>query len=389
MAITSGLLARVYGKRESVYGTAETLAAADYLDVTECQVSNDPFGFEPSPEKTPGQDVYDSFQRRPTSSVRMSAVARGAPSGTTAPDIAPVLEAAMGAAGITVASAGPVTGATNTGKVLFVAGATDGKFRPQVGGSAAPLIPLSGAPVYKSVNYPLGDRLDGVTVRYQPTGGGAGAGTGQGTLPAPPQLVTGWSPNVTTIVIDGTAEPMWTFEGPAARTMEAAQAGANIADAPAGRTVQPANGMGLDCWFKAGSGNWTKMEHPFRTLTITQTAAKALRNDEAGSAYARGVYIAGQRETTVELVTWAEAGNPLYAAIQAGKAASPSIAPYVGLFVAVGSVEGARLGVYMPRIRFTLPSGQDEADGIAWTLTGRAYAASLADGNSSLAIGLG
>lgn len=390
MAISSGRLVRVFASREASYGTAEALAVGDYVETTECQVSNDPFNLEVSPEKTTGQDVYESLQRRPTSSVRLSALMHGAAGGDTPPELAELLEAAMGAEGVAVDAAADVTGSTHAGTVLFVADGSDGYLRPQLGGESAPLVALAGSAVYETINYPLGDRLDGVTLRYQPPAGGPGAGTGQGTGGAPSQLVTGWNPSTLTLAIDGTAETVATFDGPAARTREGTQAGADISAEPAHPALQPPTGLKAKVWFRVGdTGAFTELPHPFRTVSVTQTAPKMLRNTEAGSAYARGIYINGQRETMVELATWAETGNALYAAIKAGKDADPSEAPYVGLAIAVGSRQGQRFGVYLPRIRFTLPSGADGAEGIAWTLSGRAHGVPARGGNSSLALGVG
>ena len=390
MAISTGRLARVFAAKEAAYATPAALAAGDYIESTECVVANDPFNFEASPEKTPGQDVYESFQRRPTTTVRLAALLRGAPGGTTKPEFDEVLAAAMGLDAITVSAAAAVTGNANAGRVLFTADAADGYLRPHVGGSPTPLVTLAGAAVYGSINYPLGDDLQSLTLRYQPPAGGAGAGTGPGAAGAPSQLVTGWSPATLTLAVDGTSETVMTFEGPAARTQEGAAAGSNITGAPAHPALRPPVGLNAKAWFRVGStGAFSELPHPFRTLTVTMTLPKMLRNDEAGSAYARGFYIGGQRETMVEISTYAETGNALYEAIRTGKAATPSEAPYVGLAVAIGNRQGQRAGLYLPRVRFTLPSGADGAEGIAWTLSGRAHAPTWADGNGSLALGVG
>ena len=395
MAISSGSLARVYAKKEASFGTAESLVNADYVETNEASVNNDPWNFEPSPEKTPGQDLFESHQRRPTTQVRTASNLRGAPSGTTKPEIDAILAAAMGRDSIEVDAADDVEGAGNAGRVLFVTGAGDGMLRPQVGGTNTPLIATDGAASYGSINYNLGDEQHGVTLRYQPPDAGTGAGAGPGTAGAPTQLASGWAPTTLTLAIDGTAETVLTVEGPAARTVEGAGAGTDIADAPPERPdVQPPTGMVGKAWFRVGAGAarptgaFTEMPFAFRTLNVTMNLPKMLRNDEFGSTYARGSYINGRRETTVELMTWAEEGNPLFDALRTAKAADPSVAPYVSLFIALGDQAGARAGVYLPAIRFTLPSGADGAEGIAHTFTGRAHGASYGDGNSSLAIGL-
>ena len=389
MAISSGRDVSVFTKAEAAYGTPEALTAADYLRVTTATLANDQLAAIPSPEKTPGRDRAEVFRGRPTSNVSLGTLLRGSPTGGAR--YATLIENAMGAARVAVANAAAVTGNANAGVALMVAGATDGMFRPQIGGSASPLIPLSGAAAYASVNFPLGSGRRSNTVRYQPLEADG----------APAQLVAGWSINTMTVTIDGSGSPATVdFDGPAARTWHgpglpaAGGAGANVALPADLAEDQPLSGLVARAWFRRrpddGSdptGAFTELTDVFRSLTLTLTNNVALRMDEAGSLYSRGILWSDHRTTTLALSAWAEVGNPLWTDIRDGLAAGTP--RDYEIFVAVGNRAGARVGFFAPRWLPALPSGDDGAAGIGWTITGELLSGTYGAGDSSFALGIG
>ena len=401
MAISSGKNVAVFAKNEASYGVPEALATADFLRVVTVGPTNSQLAAIPSPEKTPGRDKHEVFRGRPTSSLTLNALLRGAPGGTTRPRLDPLLENALGADAVVVSGASVVTGSTNAGRALFVAGATDGMFRPQLGGSAAPLIPLSGGAVYESVSYGLGRVRKSTTLRYQPLESGD-------TPPgAPAQLITGWSINTLTLTVDGSGSPATLdFDGPAARTYHRggaggpnspAQGGAgpNIDPPTAVDDEQPLSGLIAKVWFRrydpatvnANAPAWTELTTAFRTMTVTLTNAINLRADEAGSQYSRGVIFADNRMTTLELSAWAEAENPLWADIRDGLAANEPRG--YSIFVALGNTEGRRVGFYAPKWWPDLPTGDDADAGIAWTISGELLSSVYGRPESSWALGAG
>ena len=401
MAISSGKNVAVFAANEATYGAPAALAAANFLRVTTVGVTNSQLAAIPSPEKTPGRDKHEVFRGRPTSSLAVSALLRGAPGGTTRPRLDPLIENALGADAVVVNGASVVTGSGNAGRALFVAGATDGMFRPQRGGQASPLIPLSGAAVYESVSYGLGRERKSTTLRYQPLESGD-------TPPgAPAQLVAGWSVNTLTLNIDGSGSPATLdFDGAAARTYHRGGAGAGNGPAQggAGPNVtpptdvsddQPLSGLIAKVWFQRHNpdqapearGAWTELTTAFRTLTVTLNNAITLRMDEAGSQYSRGVIFGDNRMTTLEMSVWAEAANPLWADIREGMNANDPRG--YSIFVALGNVEGSRVGFYAPNWKPDLPSGDDADAGIAWTLTGELLSDTYGQPESSWAIGVG
>ena len=398
MSISTGRLASTFAKREASgeLGTAVALASADYFESTAAIIEGEAFALVPSPEKTPGQDLWESFSRRPTTSARVSALIRGAKTGITKPALDPLLAEAMGSEALIVDAAGDATDSSNVGKIICIAGMTDGMFRPAkipATGAAAPMIALEGSAIYKSVNYNLGDELLGLTLRYQPLDklSSPKNGTGPGTKGAPPQLASGWVIDSTTFTLDGTAEASVEFNGPAVRVVEGAGAGDDVDEPTAGSTQNPPNGLACKMWYQDRSAEtpaWAPITHPFRTLTIRQTTPRRLRNDEAGNTYALGAYIAGQRETTLEWSTYAEEGNPIWEAIRQGKAAGGQV-PYFRIFVALGNTEGARAGFYLPKVAFNLPQGDDGQEMVAWSFSGRAHSDTFGEGNSSLAVSVG
>ena len=389
MAISSARDVSIYVKNEASYGAAEAPTATDYLRCTTAQVSNDQLAAIPSPEKTPGRDKVEVFRGRPTTSLSLGTLLRGAPTGVTPPRSTAILENAMGADRIVVDAAADVTGG-NTGKGLFVAGATDGMFRPHVGGAATPLIPLSGSAIYKSVNFVLGSDRKSSTVRYQPQEAGA-------TPPgAPAQLVTGYTVNTMTLNIDGSGSPATVeFEGPAARcyhgveTLANGGAGANVAVPDALSDDQPLSGLVAKVWFRrvGQSGAFTELTSKFRSLTLTLANNIGLRMDEAGSLYSTGVKFDDNRMTTLALTTWAESNNPLWEDVREGLAGN--VPRSYSLFVALGDKEGSRVGFYAPKWLPGLPSGDDGDAGIGWEITGELLASAWGSGESSFSIGLG
>lgn len=395
MAISSGRDVSVFAADEDSYGVPQALTAADYLRVTTAGITNDQLAPIPSPEKTPGRDRAEVFRGRPTTSLSVGTLLRGAPTGVTPPRSAPLLENAMGADAVVVNAAAIVTGAGNTGVPLMVAGAGDGMFRPQLGGAASPLVPLMGAAVYKSVNFPLGDDRKSTTLRYQPLESSA-------TPPgAPAMLVAGWSVNSMTLTVDGSGSPATVeFDGPASRTYHRGGAGAQNSPAqggagpnvalPADLTEdQPMSGLVAKAfWRRDGdAGAFTELTSCFRSLTVTLTNNISLRMDEAGSLYSKGVLFTDHRTTTLAVSVWAEADNALWGDIRDGLAAGEP--RHYSFFLALGNVEGARFGFYAPKWRPMLPTGDDGDTGIGWEISGELLASPYGAGNSSFIVGLG
>lgn len=395
MGVSSALFDRCYAKQEATYGTLATLTAANFVRHISLSVNNMPFGeFATSEERVEGQDPFEAFQRRSVTAVSLSAYLRGAPSGSTKPYLDPVLVNAFGAEPLVVNAASGLVSAENAGRIVGIAGATDKMLRPvkvSASGAPTPEIALSGAAIYKSVSYNFGPLLKSCTIRRQPKEFGEGNGVGPGTPGAPPQLAVGWVVDSFSFALDGTGEAMAQFSGPAQRAYEgvanvdAGGAGPTIAGAPNAPHVNPPQGMICKLWMKnldAQTPTWVEVPHPFRSLGIEMTLPKGLRNDEAGTAYATGAYINGQRSGMFSLRTYAERNNAFWAAIQAGKVSG--IAPHFAIFVTTGNVEGGRCAWYMPRVRLDLPSPSDEVEGESFDFSGTLLAESFDNTNSSL-----
>lgn len=385
MAVSSKQNVAHFAALEASFGVPAALAADDYLRVMAASVSNSPLAAIPSEEGTPGRDRVEVFSGRPKSSLTMTTLFRGAPSTASPPVHGRLIESALGGDPIAVAAAGDVTGAA-AGRVLFVAGATDGMLRPQLGGAAQPLIATAGAAVYRAVAYPLAADHKSLTVRRQPLEAGA-----QG---APAQLVGGWKINQLTLAFDASGSPgTLEFSGPAARTWHGAGA---VADGGAGAAVaipaavsddQPLSGIPAKMWFRRrGAAAFMEMSPAFRTLNLTIDNHQVLRDDEAGSLYGTGVIDEDNRTATLTLTTYAEEEQALYADIREGMAAGTP--REYSLFFALGAVEGSRAGLYVARWKPDLPSGSDEAR-IAWSFSGLCLADTYSAGDSSLALGLG
>ena len=394
MAISSGKNVAVFVRNESAYGVPETLATADFIRLTTAQVTNSQLAPIPSPEKTPGRDKHEVFRGRPTTSMTLNALLRGAPTGVTPPPLGRLVENAMGEDPAVVDAASDVTGGDADDIFFFIDGGTggDNMLRPRLGGAGEtqPAVPAAGAtPGYKSVVYRLGSKRKSSTLRYQPL---EAAATPPG---APAQLVTGWTVDGLTINVDGTGSPAtFEFSGPAARTYhgdeDRASGGAGDNVDPPNTVVedQPLSGLVAKAWFRrhGQSGAFTALP-AFRSMTVTLANAIQLRMDEVGSEYSTGVIFIDNRMTTLELSAWAEEDNALWSDIRDGLAAG---APRgYSLFVALGNTEGRRFAFYCPKWWPDLPSGDDADAGISWTITGELLSDKYAESESSFAIGLG
>lgn len=395
MAESTGRNISCFIKGESAYGVPETLSSDDYVRVTTAPVTNSQLAAIPSEEKTPGRGLHEVFRGRPTTEVTVGCFLRGAPTGITPPRHGRLLVSAMGADPLVVDAASDVTGSTNQGVPLFVAGQTDGMFRPQIGEAASPLIALNGTAIYKSVLYRLASGTDArsksLTFRCQPLEDDG----------APSILSTGWKVNTLTIGVDGSGSP-GTIEavGPAARTYHGT---GTIAEGGTGDRVsipdtltddQPLNGIPAKVWFRrrpddgsSPTGNFTEITDAFNTLTLELNNNQALRNQQATSLYAVGVVDTNSpRSVTLTFTTYAEADNTLYPDVKAGLHGDR--ARHYELFVAMGDQEGGRVGIYAPRVLFDLPIG-DEGDQIMWTFTGNCLTETYGKGDSEIYLGLG
>src|SRR5436309_614250 len=97
MSLNIGRRGRLYGKKESAYGTLQTILAANALRHIDFQANFDPFNRVNSPEKKGSPGTVNLFDRRTTAGLG-SLVALARPSGTlnTVPEADFVYEAGFG-----------------------------------------------------------------------------------------------------------------------------------------------------------------------------------------------------------------------------------------------------------------------------------------------------
>lgn len=388
MSISAGRLDRVFAKLEATYGADAGLAAADFIRTTGGSITHEPFGYVDNPERTAGDDMSAPLRRRSVTSATLSALIRGAPNGHDAPELDALWQSLFGAPPVEVDAVGDTTAQANEDRILGVVSGGqngDGLLYPVIGktGGATATVAVPGTAEYASRNYHLARAVQSLTVRTQPASAGATAGIGPGTPGAPAQEATGWCVGEAAITIDGTGEASVNFSGPARNaTQGAALTAIDIDSAPAAGSYP--KGIDAKLWFSdlsQSSPTWAEVAAGFRTMSVNITNGFVARNDESGSAFARSVYRPNQRAVAVEISTYAEQNNALWAAIAAAQAVSPQTA----MVVSWGNVTGGRAMLYLPFVNFNLPppDGADDAQG--YQFTGRGSG----DGQEAVALCLG
>ena len=379
MSIGAGSRQKTFIALEASYGATATLQAANYVRAKGGNITHAPFGYVESPERVGGDDVVDSFRRRSATSGTLTTLIRGAPNGHDAPDNDALWRGAFGRAPVEVDAEADTTSGDGLGRVLgVVSGGAQGTglLYPVIGkaGTATPTITVPGDIEYNSRNYHLAATLPSLTMRTEPTDAGSSAGTGPGTPGPPPQLASGWTVSEAALTIRGTEEAECAFSGPARTAAQGSEVTPATLEPPPATGEEDLVPQGIDdakLWISdlsQSSPTWTEVTAGLRSMSITLANNLAARNDESGSALARSVYRTSRRTISVELMCYAEQQNELWSAIHAARATGP----YTAVVFSWGTKEGARAMVYLPRVRFGLPSPDAAEDAQGFTFAGMA-----------------
>jgi hypothetical protein len=377
MSLNIGRRGRLYGKKESAYGTLQTILAANALRHIDFQANFDPFNRVNSPEKKDSPGTVNLFDRRTTAGLG-SLVALARPSGTlnTVPEADFIYEAGFGSKhNVTLATTIAVGGAGTTTADTFTS--------------------ATGLAVGDAV---LFNHQDGKKyVRFlQTVDTGTGVATWAPALPSPLNdgqaakgcltyslttdlaisvmflhVLTGFRREERGIGIDKLAftfdaneEPRFTASGPGQQELSEAAA---IAD-PGGFTSvggNPPSGLVGDLYINDTA-------YLFKKLDFDITNALKVRNDEYGTSVATEVYREGRRVVSLSLAAFVETAATLQALAKAGTMAS--------LMKQTGRTEGNIVAVYFPKIDWKVPDTSTGDNALDWTFKGTAI--ETADGGN-------
>ena len=395
MAISAGTRSQVFVRTEASFGNlgqGVSMGAANFVRTLPTGgITHNPFNFVASPERTQGNDRLESFRRRSTTTAAFSTLMRGAPGGDGAPDNDPMWRSLFGTTTPISISADPqnaaandkIIGAVGTGNLLYPFIGQDGAAATNIMGTTI----TGGSPTFKSRNYNLSGELISLAVREQPAEPNqTTTATGPGTAGAPNRQASGWQIGEGRITLDGTTEGQVSFTGPA-RDAEIGIA-TNIDVGGLAVTALVPKGLSAKLYFldlskAVGSRVWAEMSSGFRSFNLTINNNIRARNDESGSPLSKGNYRGDQRDVMLEMTTYAEEGNELWDAIN-----STSTGPYTSIVCTWGVEEGGRCCLYLPNVRFNLPSADGDPAAMGWTFTGTGMAGPLG-GDSSVALLMG
>lgn len=370
--LSLGRQGRTYAKLESVYGTAEVLAAANAVRHSSIDLNGDKFNRETLMEKQTGarNTATTRVDRRESAAWSVDAWLRPAGALNTAPEADQFLQAAMGQTtsvtlSTTVASAGSLTGATLTSAGTLAVGdpvlitCPDGKkrvrFLTSVAGAVvgwAPSlpsgqVPANGAAVKGGRRYHLSTALaKSLTIAHYlvKTDGSAGL----------ERQVIGAGVDKMSITLDANAEPMISLSG------DAKQYGAAQAK-PGGFTTvggNPPSGIVGEAMIANSAILWLKSK-------IELTNGLWWRKDEAGVALASEMLRAKRSELSVSLSAHVDDPTVLYDLTVAGT--------LFGLFNQIGFTEGNIVAFYLPKVELKIPKTSDGDEVVDWDYSGAAF----------------
>lgn len=382
MTIPVGRKGQTYLKKESVYGTAESLAAANALRHVEIGFGFDPFARTTSPEKKQSPGPATRFDRKKTAELASLDVLLR-PSGVlnTLPECDPLLEAALGslanetlATTVEAAPSPTVSGATVASAGTLVEGdavliTVTGENGPYV----RILTDVTGAALTWSPDLPAaptsGDALKG-GITYKLTTDLAVSLTIAHYVGSLKRALLGCGLDSLTFTLDANEEPRITAAGPAAEQITAA-----VAAKPAAFTTvggNPPSGLVGELYIDG-------VAYLFKTMEVALTNALVVRNQEYGVNAGTEVYRQGRREITFGLEAFAETEASLYDKAEAGS--------NVTLLKQTGKTEGNIVAIYAPRVEFKVPDQDDPDEEVNWSFSGLAL--ETADGeNDELTIAL-
>lgn len=383
MAVGSYITQRVYVKTESAFNdsTWTGLAAGDAIVATSVnfQASDNRV---PSKSKRGTPDVVDSLPRMQTSGFTLGAEWR--PSGTigVASDAGPLLKAFFGTqttsgsgSGVaTTVSASPSPSATGctvasatgmaVGDLIYVTvGSRREATRIKTINTNAltfdelSTAPSSGAAVVDSVTYKLTTAVPGSVCAANFVGGKQ-------------EVITGAQPESLEISFGKQDEITITVNGQSARYRGDSESTALTDPATTTTVGSPINGI-------VGAATVNGAEFKVTGLKVSLQNAIKLRDQDIGDAYASEAYRADFRTGTIEVTFYLDDDTIL----ELGE-----LHTKVPFSLAIGSTNGAMLGVVCPQVEFSrtpLPSGQSDAPMV--TVRGDLYASST--GNDSIFIG--
>lgn len=392
MAVTTpfiGRLGRMYLKLEgaSTYGTAPTFASTDVVRNLDLDLSYDPKALKAAPDRLRTPDLQRQIVNRATASWALKRALMW-PSGTigTAGDagLDALLTHVMGATRRSAALSTTVaSGATTTGCVLTSASglAVNDPILINVAGdqqrvvfiqtistntvtwlTTLPTAPTAGDVVKSGVLYmPATDVPSSFSIgHYLGTSANVSRGGAAQTFN---RQMTGCIADTLDLKFDANSEPELAAGGPG-------KAQATGQTEPGAFTTVGANiPSGI-----TGAAIISAAAYAFMKASIALKNNSTVRNADFGASSANGYYRRGQRDVKLSLDAYVEDPAPIYNNALSGTA--------IPVLIQNGATEGQIWAVFLPKVRFELPSTPDGDAELVWSFKGTALGGGTPTGSN-------